>query len=68
MLFHLDCGTATEADTSAMGAINRPLQVSGLMCIILPNVNLITSIRYYVALTNKAYSIIIEKCNVHANE
>jgi hypothetical protein len=25
MLFHLDCGTATEADKSAMGAINRPL-------------------------------------------
>jgi len=25
MLFYLDCGTATEADKSAMGAINRPL-------------------------------------------
>ena len=33
MLFYLDCGTATEADTSAMGAINRPLPCHPYECL-----------------------------------
>jgi hypothetical protein len=30
--FHLDIETSTKADKSAMGAINRPLLVSALIC------------------------------------